>query len=169
MSTWLTEKEYRQSGAIAAGMTINAAFMDEIKTDFDFRSTLNRTYYWVNQKPDAAPRLVVQWLCDLRDQLETYFALEEFYGYFPQESIGNPVVSRKAQAKTQEHETLYLDLSRVIDLAEQIVYRESADSVNLDTVRSEFEKFCIALAHHEQDEMELVMQLCNQDVGGGGD
>jgi len=169
MSTWLTEKEYRQSGAIAAGMTINAAFMDEIKADFDFRSTLNRTYYWLNQKPDATPRLVVQWLEDLRDQLETYFALEEFYGYFRQDSIENPVVNRKAQEKTREHETLYLDLSRVIDLAEQIVYRESADNVNLDTVRSEFEKFCAALAKHEQDEMELIMQLCNQDIGGGGD
>jgi hypothetical protein len=167
MSTWLTEKEYRQSGAIAAGMTINAAFMDEIKTDFDFRSTLNRSYYWINQKPDASPRLVVQWLCELRDQLETYFALEEFYGYFHQESIENPIVNRKAREKTLEHGTLYLDLSRVIDLAEQIVYGESADNVNIETVRSEFEKFCIALAQHEQDEMELIMQLCNQDIGVG--
>ena len=57
----------------------------------------------------------------------------------------------------------------MIDLAEQIVYREAADNVNQDTVRSEFEKFCIALAKHEQDEMELIMQLCNQDIGGGGD
>ncbi len=167
MSTWLTEKEYRQSGAIAAGMTINAAFMDEIKTDFDFRSTLNRTYYWLNQKPDPAPRLVVQWLSDLRDQLETYFTLEEFYGYFRQEVIDNPIVTRKAKAKTREHETLYLDLGRVIDLAERIVYRESADDINLDTVRSDFETFCIALARHEQDEMELIMQLCNQDIGVG--
>lgn len=167
MSTWLTEKEYRQSGAIAAGMTINAAFMDEIKTDFDFRSMLNRSYYWINQKPDASPRLVVQWLCELRDQLETYFALEEFYGYFSQESIDNPIVNRKAQAKTLEHETLYLDLSRVIDLAEQIVYHESAEDINLDTVRAEFEKFCIALARHEQDEMELIMQFFNQDIGVG--
>lgn len=168
MSTWLTEKEYRQSGAIAAGMTINAAFMDEIKTDFDFRSTLNRTYHQLKQKPDPAPRMAVEWLGDLRDQLETYFALEEFYGYLRQDSIDNPVVSRKARAKTQEHETLYLDLSQVIDLAEQIVYRESADEVNLDMVRSEFDKFCVALARHEQDEMELIMQLCNQDMGGGG-
>ena len=55
----------------------------------------------------------------------------------------------------------------MIDLAEQIVYHESAEDINLDTVRAEFEKFCIALARHEQDEMELIMQFFNQDIGVG--
>lgn len=167
MTTWLTEKEYRQSGAAATGMSVNVAFLDEIKSDFDFRNTLNKTYSQVNQTPECTPLQMSVCLGELRDQLETYFALEEFYGYFSQDSIDNPVVSRKAKAKTTEHETLYLQLSQIIDLAEQIVYRECSDDIELSAVREQFEEFCIALAHHEQDEMELMMQLCNEDFGVG--
>ena len=54
MTTWLTEKEYRQSGALSVGMTINVAFLEEIKSDFDFRSTLNKAYQQVNRWPDAS-------------------------------------------------------------------------------------------------------------------
>ena len=167
MSTWLTEKEYRQSGAQAVGMSVNVAFLDEIKSDFDFRSTLNRTYAQVNQQPDLSPREISEQLGDLRDHLETYFAMEEFYGYFRQETIDNPAVSNKAKAITSEHETLYLQLSSVIDLAEQIVYRECSQDIGLSTVRRYFEDFCKALASHEQAEMQLMMQLCNEDLGGG--
>ena len=167
MSTWLTEKEYRQSGALSVGMTINVAFMDEIKSDFDFRSTLTRTYHLVNQTPDPPPQSVVRWLIELRDQLETYFALEEFYGYFQQAEIENPVVDRKAKAKTSEHESLYLDLNQVVELAEQIVYHECDDEVNLALVRVALDGFCAGLAKHEEEEMELVMQLCNQEIGVG--
>ena len=167
MSTWLTEKEYRQSGALSVGMSVNVAFLDEIKSDFDFRSTLNRTYADVNQQPDLSPREISERLGDLRDQLETYFAMEEFYGYFRQDTIDNPAISNKAKAITHEHETLYLQLSAVIDLAEQIVYHECSEDTDLSTVRRAFDDFCKDLARHEQDEMQLMMQLCNEDLGGG--
>jgi len=167
MTTWLTEKEYRQSGAIAVGMTINFAFLEEIKTDFDFRSTLNKVYQQVNQRPDAAPPEIARWLIELRDQLETYFALEEFYGYFEQDAVANIGVSRKVAKKTEEHETLFLQLSEVIDVAEQIVYHECSSDLNIAEVRRQFHRFCEALADHEQDEMELIMQMFNEDIGVG--
>jgi hypothetical protein len=167
MTTWLTEKEYRQSGALSVGMTINVAFLDEIKTDFNFRTTLNRVYQNINQRPDAPPQKIAQWLCDLRDQLETYFALEEFYGYFQQDEVTNIRVSRKAAKKTAEHETLFLQLTDVVDLAEQIVYHECADETALEQVRFKFHQFCQSLADHEVDEMELIMQLFNEDLGVG--
>lgn len=167
MTTWLTEKEYRQSGAIAVGMTINVAFLEEIKADFDFRSTLNKVYEQVNQRPDAAPPEIARWLIELRDQLETYFALEEFYGYFEQDEVTNIGVSRKVAKKTEEHETLFLQLSAVIDVAEQIVYHECSSDLTVDEVRRQFHRFCEALADHEQDEMELIMQMFNEDIGVG--
>jgi len=167
MTTWLTEKEYRQSGALSVGMTINVAFLEEIKSDFDFRSTLNSVYEQVNQRPDAPPQKIALWLSGLRDQLETYFALEEFYGYFQQDPVSNIRVSRKAIKKTGEHETLYLQLSEVIDLAEQIVYHECSTEITVEHVRRDFHRFCEALADHEQDEMELIMQMFNEDLGGG--
>ena len=167
MSTWLTEKEYRQSGAIAAGMTINAAFMDEIKTDFDFRSALNRSYYWINQKPDASPRLVVQWLCDLRDQLETYFALEEFYGYFQNAEVQNPAVSHSAELLRDEHEHLFLQLNDCVDAMEQIVYHECPIENAFDKAAENFQSFLSRLQRHENREMELVMRLHNEEIGVG--
>lgn len=167
MTTWLTEKEYRQSGAQSVGMTINVAFLEEIKSDFDFRSTLNEVYRQINQRPDASPQKIAVWLSDLRDQLETYFALEEFYGYFQQDEISNIGVSRKAAKKTAEHETLFLQLSEVIDLTEQIVYHECSHEVSIEHVRRDFDHFCQSLADHEQDEMELIMQMFNEDLGVG--
>ena len=167
MTTWLTEKEYRQSGAIAVGMTINVAFLEEIKTDFDFRSTLNKVYQQVNKRPDAPPPEIVRWLNELRDQLETYFALEEFYGYFEQDEVTNIRVSKKVAKKTREHETLFLQLSAVIDVAEQIVYHECSNDLTIAEVRHLFDRFCEALADHEQDEMELIMEMFNEDVGVG--
>ena len=167
MTTWLTEKEYRQSGAMSVGMAINVAFLDEIKTDFDFRSTLNQVYKRVNQRPDAQPQKIAQWLGELRDQLQTYFALEEFYGYFEQDEVRNIRVSKKVKKKTEEHETLFLQLSEVVDVAEQIVYHECSSELTIEEVRSLFDRFCEALADHEQDEMELIMQMFNEDVGVG--
>lgn len=167
MTTWLTEKEYRQSGASSVGMTINVAFLEEIKSDFDFRSTLNKVYQQVNQQPDAPPQKIAKWLGELRDQLETYFALEEFYGYFQQDEVSNIRVSRQAAKKTAEHETLFLQLSEVVDLAEQIVYHERCDELAISQLKDNFQQFCEALADHEMDEMELIMQMFNEDVGVG--
>lgn len=167
MTTWLTEKEYRQSGAISVGMTINVAFLEEIKTDFDFRSTLNKVYQQVNQRPDPAPPEIVRWLNELGDQLETYFALEEFYGYFEQDEVTNVRVSKKVAKKTEEHETLFLQLNEVIDVAEQIVYHECSNDLTIAEVRQLLDRFCEALADHEQDEMELIMEMFNEDVGVG--
>ncbi len=167
MTTWLTEKEYRQSGATAVGMTINVAFLEEIKTDFDFRSTLNKVYQQVNQRPNASAPDIARWLSQLRDQLETYFALEEFYGYLEQDEVTNIGVSKKVAKKTKEHESLFLQLSAVVDVAEQIVYHECSSDLTIIEVRSQFHRFCEALADHEQDEMELIMQMFNEDIGVG--
>ena len=60
MSTWLSEKEFRQSGAESAGVTINVAFLQEIKSDFSFRDVLNEVYRkFRSPLPDAelSPRM----------------------------------------------------------------------------------------------------------------
>ena len=178
MSTWLSEKEFRQSGAESAGVTINVAFLQEIKSDFGFRDLLNDVYHQL--KPDmptavfddesggrVSPRVAAEMLGELRDGLETYFALEEFYGYFQQAAVQNPCVSQKASDLQSEHETLFLKLNQIVELAQQIVYREAGPETTLDDVAEELESFCIQLAHHEQAEMDLMMRLCNEDLGVG--
>ena len=178
MSTWLSEKEFRQSGAESAGITINVAFLQEIKSDFGFRDLLNDVYHQL--KPGSTrgavddesgekvtPRVAAEMLSDLRDGLETYFALEEFYGYFQQAEVLNPCVSQKAFSLQSEHETLFLKLNQIVEIAQQIVYHEAGPETTLDQVAEELDSFCVELAEHEQAEMDLMMRLCNEDFGVG--
>jgi hypothetical protein len=177
MSTWLSEKEFRQSGAESAGVTINVAFLQEIKSDFGFRDLLNNVYRQL--KPGShrgdlndpsgkvLPRVAAELLGELRDGLKTYFALEEFYGYFQQAAVQNPCVGQAACGLQEEHETLFLKLDQIVEMTLQIVYHEIGPETTLDHVAEELESFCIDLAAHEQAEMDLMMRLCNEDIGVG--
>ena len=167
---WLSEREYRLSGAEATGCTFNVAFLMEIKSDFGFRDLLKRVRSQLCPAPSidhVSPRQAADLLNDLRDELETYFALEEFYGYFKHADIDNPPVSKKASRLKGEHESLYLELSRVIEMAQQLVYRECGPEVTVKSVGTAFEKFYRNLMRHEEAEMNLVMALCNEDFGVG--
>jgi hypothetical protein len=168
---WLSEQEYRQSGAEATGLTFNVAFLREIKTDFDFRTLLNKVYCRLRPKgiqEIPAPREVADLLGELRDSMETYFTLEECYGYFTEAETQNPRVSQRASRLHGEHETLYLQLSAVIEISQQLVYSECGPESSVATVADQFEVFCKDLADHEQSEMDLMMELCNEDLGGYG-
>ena len=170
MSTWLSEKEFRQSGAESAGVTINVAFLQEIKTDFGFRDLLNEVYSKLkphDPEERVAPNVAANLLCDLRDEMETYFALEEFYGYFGQSAISNPCVNKKAIDLRSEHETLFINLSDLIERTQQIVYHEAGPEATMQDVADGFEQLCMDLADHEQAEMDLMMRLCNEDIGVG--
>jgi hypothetical protein len=139
---------------------------------------LNSVYFQL--KPGAArtivdgesgkrisPRVAAEMLGELRDGLETYFALEEFYGYFEQSAVQNPCVSQKALGLQSEHEALFLKLNQIVEMVQQIVYHEAGPEITMDRVAEELESFCIQLAHHEQSEMDLMMRLCNEDFGVG--
>ena len=170
MSTWLSEKEFRQSGAESAGVTINVAFLQEIKSDFGFRDVLNEVYYKFRPTSDAerlSPRVAAELMESLRDELETYFALEEFYGYFEQSAVQNPCVNQKAAGLQSEHEALFLRISQMVEEIQQIVYHESGPELTLEKIADDLEDFCKALANHEQAEMDLMMRLCNEDFGVG--
>ena len=167
MSTWLTETEFRQSDALASGVTINVAFLREIKEDhLSIRQKTEQIDRHLKQ--GLSPREALDCLSDYRDSLETYFALEEFYGYFQQAAVLNPSVSQKATSLQSEHEELFLKLNRIVDLTEQIVYHESGPETTLVQVAEELDSFCIDLDQHEQAEMDLMMRLCNEDIGDAG-
>ena len=166
---WLSEQEYRLSGAEATGFTFNVAFLLEIKSDFGFRDLLKQVRSRLCSKSTAdllTARQAADLLSDLRDELETYFALEEFYGYFKHADIDNPPVSKKASRLKSEHETLYLELSHVIEMAQQLVYGECGPEVTVESVSQIFKRFYTNLMRHEEAEMNLVMALCNEDFGG---
>lgn len=166
MSTWLTEAEYRTSGAVSLGLTLNTAFMQEIKEDhIEFRKLLENVLVAFSQKPLPSPKPCAELLSDLRDALESYFALEEFYGYFKSSRTANLAVSQRADKLRSEHYSLFLQLCDLVDKAEQIVYRESA--VTPAEVAAGVREFYRAMQDHEQREMGLMMDLHNQVLGGG--
>ena len=127
MSTWLTESEFRQSGAAATGVTLNVAFLQEIKDDnVQFKQVLNETVDLVRQQPRVNPKKMVDSLIRFQDELETHFALEEFYGYFQNAPITNPSISPQANEIQNEHKLLFVHLQKTVELAEQVLLAELA-------------------------------------------
>lgn len=174
MSTWLSEEEFRQSGAKSAGVTINVAFLQEIKSDSGFRDQLTEVFQQLKtgvahdeEQEKLSPRVAAELLGELRDGLETYFALEEFYGYFQQASVQNPCVGQAASGLQAQHESLFLKLNQIVETTQQIVYNESGPELTLDHVAAELDSFCAEFNDHEQAEMDLMMRLCNEDLGVG--
>ena len=124
MSIWLTETEFRQSGAVATGITIYIAFLQEIKEEnLPLRRRIESVADALADHPALSPQVVMDLLYRVREELETYFTLEEFYGYFNEAKLSNPTVSHGALTLMAEHESLFLRLNDVIELVEQIVYR----------------------------------------------
>ena len=101
------------------------------------------------------PKFAVDQLVALQDVLETHFALEEFYGYFQNALVTNPALSPRAEAIRDEHQDLFLQLNQIVELAEQILYRECSSEITTDSVVKEFESFQSALERHEQAENEV--------------
>ena len=166
MSVWLTEKEFRQSGAVATGITINVAFLQEIKQEnVQLRQLIESVAKSLHREPRLSAHDLIELFYRVREELETYFALEEFYGYFDQAAINNPSVSTCARQLKTEHEQLFLSFNDIVELVEQIVYRET--TATLDQVVHQFSRFRAQLDLHEQCEMELMLRLCNEDIGVG--
>ncbi len=169
MTTWITETEYRRSGgAYGTGLAINVAFLQEIKEDnVEFRSVLDRTGKLLAsvELPDAP--VVSQQLGRLRDALETYFAVETFYGYFDNAEVNNQAVSHHAGTLLKQHEVLFVQLNDIVEKCEQIVYHECADDVTVRTISDEYLRFAKSLQDHEREEMGLIMRYYNEDIGVG--
>ncbi len=167
MSVWLTEKEFQPTEAQSAGLTLNVAFLRDIKQDN--RSILCQTDALCRALDSrrTTARQAVDKLTRYRDAVETCFALEEFYGYFQNAAVSNPAVSIRANDLCHEHEQLFLTLNQIVDLAEQIVYRECSPDITLREVHDSFRHFADQLHTHEQHEMELMMRMCNEELGVG--
>ena len=171
MSVWLSESEYRQSGAASVGLTLNVAFLQEIKEDnVEFRQLLDKVrdhFQNVETSQKKRPVETARLLGELRDELETYFALEEFYGYFQNAEVKNPSVCLRADQLRSDHEVLFLELNQIVDSTEQIVYHECSAELAFEDVAKSFDSFYDHLQRHEHEEMELVMRLFNEEIGVG--
>ncbi len=167
MTWWLTEREFRQSGAMESGITINVPFLKEIKEDSIPVRVRTRHLEAQLAEQKCSAKEALQNLAQYRDSLETYFALEEFYGYFNNAMITNPIVTPRASELRAEHAELFTMITSLIEAAEQLVYQEQDPALTLTELSENFRGFASRLESHEQEEMDLMMQLCNEEIGVG--
>jgi hypothetical protein len=156
------------TGTLTGTVTVNAAFMQEIKeVNQELWSLLTELRHRC-QRPlaPAQCRLLIDKLCRLRDQLALHFALEEAYGYFEDPVYVAPRLARQAEQLRDEHKQLYLDLCQLVDRAERMFYDGEHAELML-WIGPEFLEFDGRLRVHEARENELICEAYDGDIGGG--
>ena len=168
MSFWLTEKEFRSDRVGAHHITLNVAFLQEIKDDnVHLKSIIGELKETLGDRLKRDPKKLVDELGQLRDCLETHFALEEFYGYFQAARVSHSQISMRADTLRSQHETIYLEVCELVELGESVLYHEKDINEGLAAISKGFDAFVGHLDEHEQQEMDLMMQLCNDEIGVG--
>jgi hypothetical protein len=149
-------------------LTVNAAFLEEIKEVNQELWTLLSDLRHRSQRPIAPGhgRLLVDKLCQLRDQLALHFALEEAYGYFENPVEVAPRLGRQAEQLRNEHKALYLDLCELADRAERMFYEEQHAALAL-WIGPQFLEFDQRFRSHEERECELIYDAYDSDIGVG--
>ncbi|MDA7980407.1 MAG: hemerythrin domain-containing protein [Pirellulales bacterium] len=143
-------------------VTINAAFLQEIKEDNQrLRQLLNSLRQKDTRWKRSLQELAVA-LGQLRDQLAIHFSLEEAFGYFEDPLRIAPRLSEQAEELRLQHGDLYSQASALADLADS----RSRDS-NATEVWEGFAVFDAALQEHEARENELIMRAFTVDLGVG--
>ena len=154
---------------VTGTVTVNAAFLQEIKEDNrELRRLLGEASGFASQSFDDR-RSLKQWakvLGGLRDQLALHFSLEEAYGYFDDAVNVAPRLSTRADALRGEHELLFKDICALVEQAEQLLYRESA-AVAAGQMVQKFLAFRHRFQDHETREDELILQSLDDDIGVG--
>jgi hypothetical protein len=150
-------------------VTINAAFLQELKdVNHELWQTLAECRRFCEQ-PHAVHRLChdfVQQLGELCDQLAMHFALEEAYGYFDDPISVAPYLAERCGALRAEHAELYLEFSSLVESAEQLFYDRKLMTLVAQVPRA-FHHFDHRLMDHEAQEMELVQEAFDSDIGTG--
>jgi hypothetical protein len=155
---------------VATGtLTINAAFLQEIKEDNRrVHELLAEVEQWFQSHAtsEASPRPLVDALAQLRDQVALHFSLEEAYGYFEDAIDAAPRLSEKAAELRAQHGDLFVRLCQMVNDAERWLYRETPRDVHSALVR-QFEKFSQEFRRHESREADLILDAFECDVGVG--
>lgn len=169
MSTtrYLTQSQLRAEKYRSLTRGINTAFLLEIKEDHvDFRVQYQRVLDLVERGSPIKPREFAEMLGRLRDEIETYFSLEEFYGGFDMAFESNAGHARTVAKLKHQHEQLFTRLNELVERAEQVAYHEVPHS-RLRHVIEDFSEFTRDLRRHEDWELNLISEQSALDVGVG--
>ena len=154
---------------VTTTVTINAAFLEEIKEDDRrLRHLLTEARAAFAQRRFQRPWLIriVALLSDLRDQLALHFTLEESFGYFDEPICAAPWLSERADTLRAQHPDLFVQMCEIVEAAERSL-EPHARRTRLDQIAGRFDEFLAALEQHEADETDLIFQAYNDDIGVG--
>ena len=149
------------------GLTINAAFLKDIKDDNRDLKVLLDTILPLAQHPQTAanhwPELIGLF-ADLCDQLALHFSLEEAYGYF-EDAIGSaPQLSSSAEELRSQHSVLF---ERIRDLADRALEISADREEKVVSFLQEYDRFRETFEQHEEAELKLILDAIDDDIGVG--
>ncbi|QEG38792.1 hemerythrin domain-containing protein [Roseimaritima ulvae] len=148
-------------------VTINAAFLQEIKADHQQLKELLDHLRQLSSQPQAIPnhcREYVDLLEQLCDQLAFHFTLEEAYGYFEDALESSPRLDNQACALRAQHAELFV-LAR--DMADGAAQKNLQAVPHCEQLAEQFMTFDKALKAHESAELNLILAALEEDLGGG--
>ncbi|QDV70918.1 hypothetical protein Poly24_46510 [Rosistilla carotiformis] len=139
-------------------LTVNPAFLQEIKeSNHELWDTLHQVRQTCEEgglRSEIAKRLV-RLLDQLRDHLSLQFALEESYGYIECPGTIERRISETAERAQAQHCRLFLQLTDLCELAEELQYRGFAAN-EVERLIDETQAFDMALQEHERCEDDLI-------------
>ncbi|MEM0925324.1 MAG: hemerythrin domain-containing protein [Planctomycetota bacterium] len=147
------------------GLTINAAFLQEIKEDNRHLKELwDRLLPMVTHVETARNHWadVQNLLPELLDQLAMHFSLEEAYGYFDDAVDAIPSLSLQAETLRSQHANLFTQARLVAEKSGGIA---SDDREHIERWIRQFESFQRAFEQHEESELKLILQSFEDEVG----
>jgi hypothetical protein len=157
------------TATIAGTVTVNAAFLQEIKDVNQDLWRLLTNVRRMSREPAtiyAAPRRFFGMLEQLRDQLALHFALEEAYGYFDDPVEVAPRLCEQAERLRYEHRDLYMSATALTEFAEQLLHAATDGRLILESAR-QFRVFDAQFQQHEAAENQLILGAYDDDIGVG--
>ena len=148
-------------------LTVNAAFLKEIKDDNQHLKTLWDQITPIAQRPETVENHwteLIDLFEELRDQLALHFSLEEAYGYFDEAVDIAPQLSTVAECLRSQHPKLF---SQVRDLADYMTEVNPDQDASLSGVVQRFGDFRKQFESHEEAEVKLILQAMDDDIGVG--
>lgn len=159
--------DHKAAGTLQSGLTINAAFLKEIKDDNRQLKTLwDRAGELVAHRQVASNHYselvgLIEQLCD---QLAIHFSLEEAYGYFDDAVDVAPHRSVEAQRLRAQHPGLFTQIQA---LSDQVARIDRADLEKLAKWIERFDVFQCKFQLHEEAELNLILDSFDDDLGVG--
>ena len=148
-------------------LTVNAAFLKDIKDDNrDLKHLLDKIFPLAEHPQTAINHWqeLVNLFADLRDQLALHFSLEEAYGYFDDAVVTAPRLSATAECLKGQHPKLFETIRGLADKASEI---GSDSSERVTRFLAEFNRFRAEFEKHEEDELKLILDALEDDIGVG--